>query len=79
MKDAGIEENLELVYEVSLLNILRHLEVFCSTPSGHNVEGAESDCDSIAKLGAQFKCIYPTWEIGQLDYLGLCGFMEFRA
>ena len=50
MKDAGIEKNINLVYQIPLLNILCHLQILGSTSHGNNVVSTESDCYTITEL-----------------------------
>lgn len=79
MKYARVEEHLKLIYQVSLLNFLSHLQILRGAASSYNVVGTEGDCDSIAEFCTELKCLNSTWKIMELDYLVLRCFCIFGA
>lgn len=78
-EDAGLEEAIELAGEVASLGVLIHLKVLGGAPNGHDVEGAESDGDAVAELGAGLEGLSATGKVRKLDDRVLGCIFKLRA
>ncbi|KAH0467201.1 hypothetical protein IEQ34_004439 [Dendrobium chrysotoxum] len=67
LKDAGLEERLELSGEIAAVDGVGHEEVFGGTAQGNEVERADGDGDAVAEFCAKLEGVGAAGDVGEID------------
>lgn len=67
LKDAGLEERLELSGEVAAVDGVGHEEVFGGAAQGDEVERADGDGDAVAEFCAELEGVRASGDVGEMD------------